>query len=396
MKRQITRTYLVFAASLAVAQSFFFATYQLFLAGKGISYLEMNLINAFFMLGNFIFQVPTGAFADCYGRKKSINLGCFLLAVSFLGYYFGNFFWLFVALEILGALGHSFIYGALNSWVIDELNSNDAQDNSKLMARGKSWHLIGLGLGSCLGGYLGQYNLALPWLLAASAHLLLIPLFLFFMKETNFHVKKINFNWKKFFGSIFKESGKGIRYSWDHKVIIQPLIFCAIASACFMGLNMQWQGFFKAKGLAVADMGLIFLGASMAVLLGTLLTRWWFERRAPNLKMLFLSQGITAIGIILTTAYVGIVPIMFWFMLHEVGRGMIDPIETSWLHSNIISEHRTTIPSFGSMLNSGGNVLGLIISGLLATNYSINTSWLVSGMVLLTTVIIFLRIMTKK
>ncbi|PIT94569.1 hypothetical protein COT98_02835 [Candidatus Falkowbacteria bacterium CG10_big_fil_rev_8_21_14_0_10_39_9] len=316
MKRQITRAYLVFAASLAVAQSFFFATYQLFLDEKGISYLKMNLINAFFMLGNFIFQVPTGAFADCYGRKKSINLGCFLLATSFLGYYFSNFIWSFIALEILGALGHSFIYGALNSWVIDELNSADPHCNSKLIARGKSWHLIGVGLGSCLGGYLGRHDLALPWLLAALAHLLLIPLFYFFMKETNFHVKKINFNWKelnlkKFFRSIFKKSGKGIRYSWDHKAIMQPLIFCAIASACFMGLNMQWQGFFKAKGLAVADMGLIFLGASMAVLLGTVLTRWWFKNRAPNLKILFLSQGITAAGIILTTAHIGIVPIMF-------------------------------------------------------------------------------------
>jgi len=82
-------------------------------------------------------------------------------------------------------------------------------------------------------------------------------------------------------------------------------------------------------------------------------------------------------------------------MLHEAGRGMVDPIETSWLHNNITSEHRTTIPSFGSMLNSGGNVLGLLISGLLATYCSINISWLVSGIVLLLTVIIFLRIKPK-
>lgn len=389
MEQKIKKSYLLFVASLALAQSFIFATYQLFLTDKGISYMGMNLINAFFMLGNFIFQVPTGAFADCCGRKKSIILGSILKSLCFLGYYFSSSIWLFISLEILGALGNSFVYGALDSWMVDEMKDSPPEITRKLIARGKSLDLIVVGIGSCLGGYLGQIYLGLPWLAASLGHILVIPLFYFGMKETNFQPER--FSLKSSWKMIAQKSKDGIRYSLKNKSILQLIIFSSIASACFMGLNMQWQGFFQGKGFTVRDSGWIFFGISISVFLGTKLVGWYIGKRAVKLRTIFLLQGITAIAIIITTQCLGIIPIIGWFMLHEVSRGTIVPLKKIWLQDNITSEHRTTIPSFEAMINNGGNAAGLIISGYLATAYSINVSWLTSGIILLIAVMIFSR-----
>ncbi len=389
MEQKIKQSYLLFVAGLALAQSFIFATYQLFLSDKGISYMGMNLINAFFMLGNFIFQVPTGAFADCCGRKNSIILGSALKALCFFGYYLSSSIWMFIGWEILGALGNSFVYGALDSWMVDEMKDSPPGTIRKLIARGKSLDLIVIGVGSCLGGYLGQIYLGLPWLAASLGQILLIPLFYLIMKETNFRPERFSLrsSWKM----IVKKSKSGIQHSLKNRSILQLIIFSSIASACFMGLNMQWQGFFQGKGFTTSDSGWIFFGISISIFLGTKLVGWYISRKTVNLRTIFLLQGITAIAIIITTQCLGIIPIIVWFMLHEVSRGTIVPLKKIWLQDNITSEHRTTIPSFEAMVNNGGNAAGLIISGYLATSYSINTSWLVSGIILLITVIVFAR-----
>ncbi len=393
MKPKVALIYVVFAFSLALSHSFFLATYQLFLKSKGINCLGMSFINTAYMVGIFIFQVPTGAFADCCGRKKSIITGCAIKVMSFSGYYFSNSLWQFAGMEMLGALGCSFIFGALESWVIDKLKSNDSQNTTELIAQGKTGDLVGFGIGSFLGAFLSPKNLALPWILSAISSFLIIPLFYFLMKENDFQRKK--FNLRNSFKNVVEKSVSGVKYSFSNKKVIRLIIFGSIASACFMSLNMQWQGFFEAKNISVQYMGLIFLGISTSVLIGTQIARWWFKTRIITVRAVFLSQGITAVAIVLTTQYLGILPTISWFMVHEMGRGMLDTMKKSYLHDNIQSEHRTTIPSFESMVNSGSNILGLFIGAVLTTYYSVNTSWITSGIVLLITIILFLRINIK-
>ncbi len=49
-----------------------------------LSYTQIFLLQAWFMLMNFLLEVPTGAVADRFGRKASITAGCFLMAVATL------------------------------------------------------------------------------------------------------------------------------------------------------------------------------------------------------------------------------------------------------------------------------------------------------------------------
>ena len=61
---------ILFLSSFAV--STISATYVLFLLSQGLDLLQVNLVNVAFMVGIFIFEIPTGAYADNFGRRKSL------------------------------------------------------------------------------------------------------------------------------------------------------------------------------------------------------------------------------------------------------------------------------------------------------------------------------------
>ena len=146
---------MIFSLLFNFSHAFFFATYQLFLASRGMDLLEINIINMFFMMGIFLFEVPTGAFADNFGRKKSIVLGCLLLSVSFLVYFSGNNLATFVVAELIGALGATFLSGALEAWVVDSLAYHDyGEDLTRVFRQEAYFKGFSIIVASLIGGYL--------------------------------------------------------------------------------------------------------------------------------------------------------------------------------------------------------------------------------------------------
>jgi MFS family permease len=83
-------------------------------------------------------------------------------------------------------------------------------------------------------------------------------------------------------------------------------------------------------------------------------------------------------------------------MLHEFGRGIFSPLKQSYVNNRLPSEQRATLLSLESMLVKFGALIGLIISGLLAQNFSIRWTWLFSGLFLTIGVILFTWTKNKK
>src|SRR5947209_5463501 len=51
---------------------------------RGLTLSQVTALDAPFWLINVIAQVPTGAFADRYGRKKALLVGCIVLGTAYL------------------------------------------------------------------------------------------------------------------------------------------------------------------------------------------------------------------------------------------------------------------------------------------------------------------------
>src|ERR671916_2482559 len=84
--RQVQRVYLVLTLLTTLAASFIWGINTLFLLDAGLDNTQAFAANAFFTAGMVIFEVPTGALADTWGRRSSYLLGAATLLLSTLLY----------------------------------------------------------------------------------------------------------------------------------------------------------------------------------------------------------------------------------------------------------------------------------------------------------------------
>src|SRR6476619_1261019 len=84
--QSIQAIYLYLVLGNTLAASFIWGINTIFLLNAGLSNFEAFLANAFFTIGQVLFEVPTGVIADTYGRRASYLLGCITLSASTLLY----------------------------------------------------------------------------------------------------------------------------------------------------------------------------------------------------------------------------------------------------------------------------------------------------------------------
>ena len=82
----VIRTYLVLTLFTTLSASFIWGINTLFLLDAGLDNTQAFAANAFFTLGEVLFEVPTGVVADTRGRRFSFLLGAATLLAATLLY----------------------------------------------------------------------------------------------------------------------------------------------------------------------------------------------------------------------------------------------------------------------------------------------------------------------
>ncbi|NLC78867.1 MAG: MFS transporter, partial [Ruminococcaceae bacterium] len=80
------------------------AIWVLYLAFRGMSLFEIGLLEGIFHITSLLFEMPTGAIADTFGRKRAIILGRIAAIASGLLLFFGRDFFVFALAMILSAM----------------------------------------------------------------------------------------------------------------------------------------------------------------------------------------------------------------------------------------------------------------------------------------------------
>lgn len=389
MEKRILRVYFLVSFLFAVAVSFFFATYVVFLTSRGLDLLEVNLINTVFVVGIFILEIPTGAYADLIGRKKSFVLGCFFLSVSMLIYYLSSSFWMFMAAELVGAVAMAFRSGALESWLVDSLKFHGFDgDLVNVFKKEQQLDSLGIVVGALAGGYIAKIDVALPWLASAIAVAFVgvfcsIAMTEEYFDKTDEKLKLTSFK------KIINES---IFYGINKKSVFFIIIFGIVFAFICQGPNMQWQIKFKDDfRMDTAALGWIFVGISACVFIGSHISGWFAGMFRSEKGAIVFSQVFVVIGLMSASLFVSFPIVLSGFFIHEIGRGIVAPLVRSYTNNRIPSEQRATIISFKSMMAQIGSVMGLVISGYLAKNYSISTAWIVSAVILVVSIPILLK-----
>ena len=100
----------------------------LYFKNLGFSYLQIAVITSAFGISMFLFEVPTGAFADGFSRKHSVILGFVITAFAVILIPLTMNFYLLLSMWVLAGIGMTFVSGAEESWVIDNLNKFKRSD----------------------------------------------------------------------------------------------------------------------------------------------------------------------------------------------------------------------------------------------------------------------------
>src|SRR5262245_4522745 len=77
------RTYLLVFAGYNLAQFLIAPVYPLFLLRCGLDLFQINVVLAVYLLTVFALEIPTGAFADRYGRRRSFLASCVIRALAY-------------------------------------------------------------------------------------------------------------------------------------------------------------------------------------------------------------------------------------------------------------------------------------------------------------------------
>lgn len=105
-----------------------------------------------------LFEIPTGAVADLYSRRRSVLIGTAIIAVSFLLQGGWPSLWPTLAGQVIWGLGYTFVSGAAQAWITDEIGEDHLQP---VFTRATQVVLACTVAGTVLAGLIGQMDLRL-------------------------------------------------------------------------------------------------------------------------------------------------------------------------------------------------------------------------------------------
>jgi len=241
----------VFVLYALAGLGFFYGPILIFyLQYSGMSFLQIGIITSSMLISTLIFEVPTGAFADLYGRKKSINTGLFLFIFGTMTLFFSRNVYGFIFSSILFGIGQAFLSGAWDAILYDSMKNCKLEKNYLKIT---SWQYA-----TFLLTFTGSTFFSPIVYVIDKRYPILISLFFYFIififsfslfekasKEKKFKVKEHT-----------EQMKKGFRYILKHNVIIWMIFFGTIGFTVEqIDRNITWAPYFLEKGLTMIQFG---------------------------------------------------------------------------------------------------------------------------------------------
>ncbi len=384
--RNIQRVYLGLTLLSTLAASFIWGINTLFLLDAGLNNAQAFGANAFFTLGQVLFEVPTGVVADLWGRRASYLAGTVTLLTSTLLYYLmwrvQAPFWGWALSSAFIGLGFTFFSGATEAWLVDGLKHAGYRGNlDSVFARGGIVAGAAMLAGSVAGGYIAQItNLGVPYLTRSGVLALTCLAALLFMKDYGFQPDRSQGVWKRMRAIFSASLENGFRRPAVRWLMLGAPFAMAAGIYAFYAMQpylLELWGHPQAYGVAGLAAALI-AGAQIAGGLLVKQVRRLLFRRTHAL-ILGAAAGTASLAVIGWTSnfWVAVSLLVLWAVAFAAGT----PIRQAYLNGLIPSEQRATILSLDSLMGSAGAAVAQPVLGRVADVWSYSASYLVTAAV---------------
>jgi len=346
-------------------------TIPFFTVWGGLTFSETMLLQSLFIFSWAVFEVPTGAFADRFGRKKSIILGCFLVASAAFIYGSVPNIYVFMLGEALWALGLSFISGADEAIIYDTLKTLRRQNDSKsVFARYSMALSLAFIIASPIGSIIAvKFGLNYPMLFTG------IPVaFAGFVAMTLKEPKRKISRTKKHYFAIVRES---VSYLRNHPKL-RPLVIDSILGGTILYYILWLYQLMLAKsGAEVFQYGWIASGMNLfsIILLSQIARLESFFGKKTLIRATVLIPGIAFIAAAFTKNMAFTIVLIFAIMGF---RGLRTPLFSSYFNVHISSGKRATMLSSISMI---GRILAAALNVIIGAmmDWSVQGTMIVIG-----------------
>ncbi|VVB60195.1 Major Facilitator Superfamily protein [uncultured archaeon] len=339
-------------------QFFAAVTVPFFTEWGGLNFRQVMLLQSWFLFWVFAFEVPTGAFADKLGRKKSIVLGCITAGIGAFVYSSIPSIYIFMLAEFLWALGTAFISGADEAIIYDTLKTFKLQARSKdTFAKYSMILSLAFIIASPLGSIIAvKFGLNYPMLFSG------VPMALAGIIALTLKEPKRKAETKRNYLSIMKESMLYIR---RHPKLRPLVINSILGGALLYYILWLYQVMLKNSGVGIGFYGWVSSGMNIfLILLLSQITRLEALLGRKNLiAATLLIPGIAFVaGAFITNFVVTILLILAIFGAW----GFRAPLYSSYFNVHIPSKSRATMLSSISMLAKiAAAVLNLFVGAMM-------------------------------
>lgn len=382
--RGVQRTYLLLTLLTTLATSFIWGINTLFLLDAGLNNTEAFAANAFFTVGQVLFEIPTGVVADTRGRRFSFILGAGTLLLSTLLYLV---MWQLQAplagwalASILLGLGYTFFSGATEAWLVDALGSTGFEgDLESVFARAQVVGGVAMLTGSVLGGVVAQLtDLGVPYILRAALLGITLVVAWRLMHDMGFTPQRDASPVRAVRNVLSGALEGGLRNRPVRWLMLAAPFSVGVGFYAFYALQpylLELYGDPTAYGVA----GLAAAIIAGAQIVGGLIVpriRRLFSRRTHALILAGV-LNVIMLALIGWTASFGIAVLLLavWAMVFALE----EPMRQAFINGVIPSQQRATVLSFDALMGSAGGVVAQPALGRTADVFGYGTSYLAAA-----------------
>jgi MFS family permease len=382
--RSVQRVYLVLTLLTTLAASFIWGVNTLFLLDAGLSNAEAFAANAFFSLGQVIFEVPTGVVADTRGRRFSFLLGAGTLLLSTLLYlYMWNVsapFWGWAIASALLGLGFTFFSGATEAWLVDALTATGyTKDLETVFGRAQMVAGGSMLVGTVLGGVVAQLtSLGVPYIIRAAMLGVTLVVAWLFMRDLGFTPDRDSTPVKAVQNVVRGAVNGGLRNAPVRWLMLAAPFSTGVGFYAFYAFQpylLELYGdpnAYSIAGLAAA----IIAGAQILGGFAVPFARRLFPRRTHFLIFATVVSVLMLVGIGLTDSFVvALLVLIVWCLIAAIEV----PMQRAFINPLIPSEQRATVLSFDSLMGSTGGVVIQPLLGRTADVFGYGTSYVAAA-----------------
>jgi len=343
----------------------------LYWQSHGLQMKDIFILQVIYSIAVVIFEVPTGYFADRFGHRTSVILGCICGTLGFFFYFAIPSYLGFILAELTLAVGTSFMSGARDALLYDTLEvAKKELQYTKIQGRQSALGNVSEAIAAIAAGIVAWYSsiatvMLLQWLIIA----ITIPLA---------------------FGLIEVHSRKNVQTIKLRTIICQALlenaslrylnIIAGGISAATLTIVWFSQPHWESLGVPVLYFGYLWAGLNLCAAFGSAVAHRLTERL--TIQSLFGILASLPFVLYVLTSYFAqsllvflIIP-FFWIL-----RGVATPIIQDYVQRACNANERATVLSINALASRLVFSLCSPFLGWIADIWSFQTAFLASGLI---------------